>query len=139
MRPLATIALLLLVFFCSCEKSDTSAPEPSVTITGTWQLSATMQPSDTSWEYVSSRDSAFYMFDTYGRYHFISKISRQSGTYKVLPSNSGVRLIVTESDNSLSQYFQIEQTSDSTIRIDDWLKGITKASPSQLFKRIKLD
>jgi hypothetical protein len=137
MRPLATTALLLLMFFCSCEKSDTSAPEePAIIMTGTWQLAATMPPQDTSWQYVSSRDSAFYSFDTYGHFEYASKTSRQSGTYKVLPSGAGIKLIATESDNSLSQYFQIEQVSDSTIRIDDWLKGITKASPSQLFKKI---
>lgn len=131
MRPLFPVALLLLMF-CSCEKNDTAAPPPAIDVTGTWQLTATMP--DKSWEYVSDKDSALYIFDINGEFKFDAKSTHQRGVYKVLPNGTGIKLIITEND-SLSQYFQIEKASDSTIRIDDWLKGISKGS-SKLFRKV---
>lgn len=136
MRSLCT-TLLLALFFCSCEKNDTEAiPTPAIDVTGTWQLAATMPSPDTTWHYVSPKDSAYYVFGGNGEFIFDAKAVHQRGTYKVLAGDANsVKLIITDRD-SLSQYLQVEKTSDSTIRMDDWLKGISKGYTSRKFKRI---
>ncbi|SFD24604.1 hypothetical protein SAMN05518672_1011243 [Chitinophaga sp. CF118] len=134
MRSLFT-TLLLLLFFCSCEKNDTEAT-PSIDVTGTWQLAATMPSTDTFWQAISATDSVYYIFGNNGQFAFNASSYHQTGTYKVLADGVGVKLIVTGTD-SLSQYLQVEKESDSTIRVDDWLKGITKGYASKLFKKIE--
>lgn len=135
MRSLSA-TLLLALFFCSCEKNDT-ALTPAMDVTGTWQLAETMPSPDTVWQSVSLKDSTYYIFGSNGQFVFDAKEVHLTGTYKVVPGDAnGVKLIVTGTD-SLSQYLQIEKTGDSTIRIDDWLKGITKGYISRKFKRVK--
>jgi hypothetical protein len=106
-------------------------------VTGTWQLAETMPSRDTVWQSVSPKDSTYYVFGSNGRFVFDAKEVHLTGTYKVVPGDAnGVKLIVTGTD-SLSQYLQVEKDGDSTIRIDDWLKGITKGYISRKFKRVK--
>lgn len=134
MRSLST-ALLLSLFFCSCEKNDI-AVTPAIDVTGTWQLAATMPAHDTIWQSVSPKDSAYYIFGSNGQFVFDAKSVHLTGIYKVVPGDAnGVKLIVTGVD-SLSQYLQVEKAGDSTIRVDDWLKGITKGYISRKFKKI---
>lgn len=135
MRSLST-ALLLVLLFCSCEKNDT-ALTPAIDVTGTWQLAATMPAPDTVWQSVSPKDSAYYVFGSNGQFVFEAKTIHLTGTYKVVPGDAnGIKLIVTGTD-SLSQYLQVLKAGDSTITVDDWLKGISKGYISRKFKKVK--
>ena len=134
MRSLSA-ALLLALFLCSCEKNDTEVT-PSIDVTGTWQLAATMPAPDTAWYSVAAKDSAYYVFGGNGQFVFDAKDVHLTGTYKVLAGDANaVKLIITGTD-SLSQYLQIQKAGDSTIRMDDWLRGITKGYVSRKFKKI---
>src|SRR3954466_11350514 len=134
MRSLSA-TLLLALFFCSCEKNDIEAT-PSIDVTGTWQLAATMPAPDTSWHPVMSGDSSYYIFGGNGQFVFDGKAAHFTGTYKVLAGDANsVKLIITGND-SLSQYLQVEKAGDSLIRVDDWLKGITKGYASRKFKKV---
>jgi len=134
MRSLSA-ALLLALFLCSCEKNDTEVP-PSIDVTGTWQLAATMPAPDTNWHAVSTGDSAYYIFGGNGQFVFDAKAAHLTGTYKVLAGDANsIKLIITSND-SLSQYLLVQKTADSTIQVDDWLKGITKGYISRKFKKV---
>ncbi|MBP1653033.1 MAG: hypothetical protein H6Q26_3190 [Bacteroidetes bacterium] len=125
--------LLLLTFFCSCEKNDTEAT-PSIDVTGSWELAASMKQPDTTWQAVAAADSATYSFDANGQVSYSTKSWRTTGTYKVIADGSKVKLII--STDSLSQYLEVEKTSDSTIRVDDWLKAVNKGYTSKRFVRV---
>jgi hypothetical protein len=128
--------MLLALFFCSCEKNDIEAT-PSIDVTGTWQLAATMPSPDTTWHSVLAADSAYYAFEGNGQFVFENKVVHLTGTYKVLARDANsVKLIITSTD-SLSQYLQVEKDADSVIRVDDWLQGITKGYISRKFKKVK--
>jgi hypothetical protein len=134
MRSLLSTTLLLALLFCSCEKNDTE-PVPSIDVKGTWQLAATMPSPDTTWHSILAQDSAYYVFGN-DQFVFDAKTVHLTGTYKVLAGDANsIKIIITGKD-SLSQYLQIEKTSDSTIRVDDWLKGITKGYTSRKFKKL---
>jgi hypothetical protein len=134
MRSLST-ALLLALFFCSCEKNDIEAP-PAIDVTGTWQLSAKMPYPDTTWTALDAKDSASYVFSNNGRFAFNTQSYHSTGTYKVLPDGNGVKLIISGSD-SLNQYLQVQLAGDSAIKVDDWIKGLTqKGYASRLFKKL---
>ncbi|MBW8685600.1 hypothetical protein [Chitinophaga rhizophila] len=130
MRSLIT-SLLLLMLFCSCEKNDIEA-SPSVDITGSWQLSEQLMQPDTAWQRIASKDSAYYLFGSNGQFVFDAKTYHLSGTYKVIAAGNKVNLIITGQD-SVAQYLQVERLNDTTIRIDDWLKGVNKEQVSRKF------
>jgi hypothetical protein len=134
MRSLLTSLLLLLLFFCSCEKSDVEAT-PSIDVMGSWQLTQTLSLSDTVWQNIAPADSAYYVFGHNGQFVFDAKDYHLTGNYKVIASGSKVKLIVTGQD-SISQYLDVEKMSDSSIRIDDWLQGINKEQISRKFTLI---
>lgn len=125
--------LLLLMLFCSCEKNDTEAT-PSVDVTGSWELAASMKLPDTTWQAVAAADSATYSFDGNGEVVYSTKAWRTKGSYKVIADGSKVKLII--STDSLSQYLEVEKTSDSTIRVDDWLKAVNKGYTSKRFVKV---
>ncbi|UPK69854.1 hypothetical protein [Chitinophaga filiformis] len=130
MRSLIT-SLLLLMLFCSCEKNDVE-PTPAIDVTGSWQLSQQLSLPDTVWQNIAPGDSAFYIFGANGQFVFDAKRYHFTGTYKVIPSGDKVKLIISGKD-SISQYLQVEKLNDSSIRIDDWLIGVTKEQISRKF------
>jgi hypothetical protein len=125
--------LLLLMFFCSCGKNDTEAT-PSIDVTGTWSLASNMKLPDTTWQKIAVADSATYSFDGNGQFTYSSRIWQTAGTYKVIADGNKVKLII--STDSLSQYLQIEKTSDSSIRVDDWMKAVNKGYSSKQFIKV---
>jgi hypothetical protein len=125
--------LLLLMLFCSCEKNDTEAT-PSVDVTGSWELAASMKLPDTTWQAVTAGDSVTYSFDGNGQVSYFANGWHTKGSYKVIADGSKVKLII--STDSLSQYLEVEKTSDSTIRVDDWLKAVNKGYTSKQFIKV---
>lgn len=125
--------LLLLMLFCSCEKNDTEAT-PSIDVTGSWELAASRKLPDTTWQTVAIGDSVTYSFDGNGLVTYSTKGWHTKGTYKVIADGSKVKLII--STDSLSQYLEVERTSDSTIRVDDWLKAVNKGYTSKQFVKV---
>ncbi|ACU57671.1 hypothetical protein [Chitinophaga pinensis] len=130
MRSLLT-SLLLLMLFCSCEKNDIEAT-PSIDVTGSWQLSQQLSMPDTAWQTIGPKDSAYYIFGRNGQFVFDAKSYHLSGTYKVIPAGKRVNLIITGQD-SVTQYLQVERLTDTSIRVDDWLIGVTKEQISRQF------
>lgn len=125
--------LLLLMLFCSCEKNDTEAT-PSVDVTGSWELAASMKQPDTTWQPVAAGDSVTYSFDGNGVVSYATKGWHTKGSYKVIADGSKVKVII--STDSLSQYLEVERTSDSTIQVDDWLKAVNKGYTSKRFVKV---
>ena len=133
MRSIFTGLLLLMLLFCSCEKSDTEAT-PSIDLTGSWELASSMKLPDTTWQDVAPADVVSYTFDGNGSFIYSTKSWHTTGNYKVIADGNKVKLII--STDSLSQYLQVEKTSDSTIRVDDWLKAVTKGYTVKQFVRV---
>jgi hypothetical protein len=119
------------MLFCSCEKNDIEAT-PSIDVTGSWQLSQQLSQPDTAWQEIGAKDSAYYVFGANGQFVFDAKTYHLSGTYKVIAAGKKVNLIITGKD-SVAQYLQVERLNDTSIRIDDWLIGVTKEQVSRKF------
>ncbi|MVT06633.1 hypothetical protein [Chitinophaga tropicalis] len=136
MRSLLTLtSWLLLMLFCSCEKNDVEAT-PSIDVTGAWQLSESLTMPDSVWKPVAAADSAYYVFSSNGRFVFDAKTYHLTGTYKVIADGEKVKVIITGQD-SIPQYLEVERVNDTSIKIDDWLKGVSKGQMSRKFVQVR--
>lgn len=134
MRPLIACLLLVLIL-CSCEKTDTEVPAvPAFDVTGDWRLASSMTLPDSAWYGIAPKDSSFYSFMPDGQFTYKSPTFSASGRYKVIPDGDKLQLMIQGPD-SLCQYLEVEQTNDSTIKVDDWLRRIVKGYTSRKYIR----
>jgi hypothetical protein len=133
MRPLIA-TLLFALLFCSCEKNDAAlSGDPAINVTGNWKLTSSLTLPDTTW-YNAVADSCTYSFAPDGTFEYTKGSFFSNGTYKVLPDGEKVKLIIIGPDK-VYQFLEAERVNDSTIRIDDWLKGVASGYSSRKFVR----